>query len=76
MLSRKLPMTTTTATRRFHTGERCEISGRYDFDGYLDGTRTPTPREEEKRIPVAAPNVFPPIRSAGKGCYWKLTERI
>lgn len=60
---------------RYRTGERCEVSGRYDFDGYTDGTRTPEPRPEEKRIPLSKTEVFPPIRSSGKGCYWKLAER-
>ncbi|HEV2295266.1 MAG TPA: hypothetical protein VGR35_15545 [Tepidisphaeraceae bacterium] len=68
-------MTTTSVTRR-RTGEKCDISGRYDFDGYLNGTRYPEPRPEEKRIPAAKNNVFPPIRSTGKGCYWRLVERI
>jgi hypothetical protein len=69
-------MSTTTATERRRTGEKCEISGRYDFDGYLDGTNYPQPRSDEKRIPLAVHHTFPPIRSAGKGCYWRLTERL
>lgn len=67
---------TTTVTKRYRTGERCEVSGRYDFDGYTDGTRHPEPRPEEKRIPLSVHETFPPIRSSGKGCFWKLTERI
>lgn len=66
----------TVATKRYRTGEKCEVSGRYDFDGYLDGTSFPEPRGEEKRIPLAKGDTFPPIRSSGKGCYWRLVERI
>jgi hypothetical protein len=67
---------TTTMTKRFHTGQRCEQSGRYDFDGYMDGASTPAPRPEERRIPLSKTEIFPPIRSCGKACYWKETERI
>lgn len=60
---------------RFRTGETCVESGVYDFDGYLDGTSTPAPRAEERRIPLSARETFPPIRSTGKACYWKLAQR-
>ena len=66
----------TATTVRGRTGERCTVSGRYEFDGYTDGTRSPEPRPEERKIPLAINNIFPPIRSSGKGCHWKLTERI
>jgi hypothetical protein len=68
-------MSTATAIKRYRTGEKCEISGRYDFDGYLDGMRYPQVRTDEKRIRLAKSDSFPPIRSAGKGCYWRLAER-
>jgi hypothetical protein len=61
---------------RFKTGQKCEESGRYAFDGYLDGSRTPTPRPEELQEPIAQGNTFPPIRSANKGCWWKLMQHI
>jgi hypothetical protein len=67
-------MTTQTSTRS-HTGQRCEISGVYSFDGYLDGSSYPPPTAQEQREPIARHNIFPPIRSSGKGCYWKLIER-
>jgi hypothetical protein len=67
-------MATQTATR-YRTGERCVISGVYEFDGYLDGTSFPAPTAQERREPIAQHNVFPPIRSAGKACYWRLIER-
>lgn len=61
---------------RFRTGEKCSESGRYRFDGYLDGTSTPAPTAEEKEIPLSEGETFPPIRSAGKACWWKLMQRI
>lgn len=69
-------MATNTLAARGRTGEECEVSGRYDFDGYLDGTHHPEPRPEEKRIPLAKGNTFPPVRSSGRSCYWRLIERI
>jgi hypothetical protein len=57
---------------RGKTGEVCQVSGDYRFDGYLDGTDKPAPTAAEMMEPIAKPNRFPPIRSAGKGCYWKL----
>ena len=66
-------MTYSTATRtRFKTGETCIVSGRYRFDGYTDGTWTPSPTAEEMEIPLTKGETFPPIRSSGKGCWWKL----
>lgn len=60
---------------RFRTGEICIESGVYDFDGYLDGTSYPSPTAEERRIPLSAHETFPPIRSTGKACYWKLVRK-
>lgn len=68
-------MSTATQTRH-RTGERCEVSGRYTFDGYVDGTSYPAPHPQEREIPLSRGEVFPPIRSSGKACYWKLTLRI
>jgi len=61
---------------RFKTGEKCVESGRYRFDGYLDGTHYPPPTSEEREIPLSAGETFPPIRSSGKACWWKLMQRI
>lgn len=61
---------------RFKTGERCEISGGYQFDGYTDGSTTPVPRAEERQIPLSKGETFPPIRSSGKACWWKLIRRL
>ena len=60
---------------RFRTGEKCTESGVYAFDGYLDGTSTPAPTQEERQIPLSAGETFPPIRSTSKSCYWKLSRR-
>jgi hypothetical protein len=68
-------MTTAIGTR-FKTGQTCPESGRYQFDGYLDGTWTPSPSAEEKEIPLSRDETFPPVRSTGKACWWKLVQRI
>lgn len=68
-------MHTQTKTR-YKTGEECEVSGRYRFDGYTDGTNHPRPTKEEEEIPLSRGETFPPIRSAGKACWWKLVNRI
>lgn len=68
-------MSTGTAVRG-RTGQKCEVSGEYRFDGYVDGTNYPPPRAEEMREPIARGNTFPPIRSSNKGCYWLLVRRI
>lgn len=59
---------------RFKTGQTCIESGRYRFDGYVDGTTTPTPTAEEMVIPLSRGETFPPIRSTGKACWWKLMQ--
>lgn len=61
---------------RYKTGEKCVESGRYRFDGYTDGTSLPAPRPEEREIPLSRGETFPPIRSTGKSCWWKLMQRI
>lgn len=58
------------AVQRFKTGEECSEKGNYRFDGYTDGTLTPSPTAEELEIPLSRGETFPPIRSANKGCYW------
>ena len=57
---------------RCKTGQACTKSGVYRFDGYVDGTTSPSPRPHEMEIPLAEPNIAPPVRSANKGCYWLL----
>ena len=60
----------------FPTGGVNPQSGRFDFAGYLDGSWHPAPLPTERTIPLAKGNIFPPIRSAGRGCYWRLTELL
>ena len=61
---------------RFRTGDTCQESGRYAFDGYTDGSWHPVPSAAEKEIPISRGERFPPIRSSGKACYWKFMQRI
>ena len=66
-------MTLGTQTRtRFKTGETCVTTGRYRFDGYTDGTYTPSPTTEEMEIYLTRGETFPPIRSCNKGAWWRL----
>ena len=67
---------TTPLGSRFRTGQRCPESGRYLFDGYMDGTHSPAPTFGEEQIPLSSGEVFPPIRSSRKPCWWKLAQRI
>lgn len=60
---------------RFKTGQTCETNGSYVFDGYVDGTNSPSPTDEERVITLGRGHTFPPVRSATKGCWWKL-QRI
>ncbi|NPC74730.1 YjzC family protein [Corallococcus exiguus] len=64
-----------TVGQRFKTGSKCETSGIYAFDGYSDGSTTPSPTAEERVIPLSAGETFPPIRSQNKSAWWKL-QRI
>jgi hypothetical protein len=57
---------------RFHTGQKCETTGSYAFDGYMDGTTTPSPTNEEREFRLTAGETFPPVRSTNKAAYWKL----
>lgn len=59
------------ADKRYETGEECPRSGVWGFDGYTDGTSTPSPTAEERQIPLSRGETFPPIRSTGKACYWR-----
>jgi hypothetical protein len=62
-------------TNRFKTGEKNLVRGDFIFDGYLDGSFTPSPTSEEMVIPLEFLETFPPIRSAQKACYWRLLFR-
>ena len=58
-------------TDRYKTGQECPKTGTYAFDGYLDGTSTPSPTTNESRIPLSKGETFPPIKSQNKGCWWR-----
>lgn len=49
----------------------CPKSGNYCFDGYTEGTSTPQPTSDEMVIPLSKGEIFPPVRSANKGCWRK-----
>ena len=57
---------------RFKTGQVCDTSGSYVFDGYTDGSATPGPTQEERVIPLSKGETFPPVKSSQKACWWKL----
>ncbi|HEY0138074.1 MAG TPA: YjzC family protein [Nannocystis sp.] len=57
---------------RFKTGQTCDTSGIYGFDGYTDASAGPQPTQEERVITLRASQTFPPIRSTNHGAYWKL----
>ncbi len=63
------------SSTRKKTGETCEIAGDYEFDGYTDGTWTPSPTYDEKVIPLQVGETFPPVRSCDKACWRKLIRR-
>lgn len=67
-------MNTLTSTKLYKTGETCPQTGVWGFVKYLDGTTTPAPSAEEREIALAKGEVFPPIRSAQKGCWWRLVR--
>lgn len=50
----------TTVGTRYRTGQKCEASGQYRFDGYTDGSSAPAPRPEEREIPLSRGETFPP----------------
>ena len=58
--------------KEFKTGEMCEITGRYRFHGYVDGTNDPPPAPKERKIAIVAGQTFAPIESSGKDAWWRL----
>jgi hypothetical protein len=58
-------------TYRFKTGDTSPIKASYDWDGYTDGTNSPQPTANEKKIPMDRGDTFPPVRSCNKGAFWK-----
>ncbi|MEP0845276.1 MAG: YjzC family protein [Phycisphaerae bacterium] len=66
----------TSTYQRFKSGEICVESGWYEFDGYVDGTNDPLPNLTETEVALEAGDVFPPIQSLKRACYWKLVDGI
>lgn len=58
---------------RKKTGETCTSKGDYLFDGYLDGTTSPSPTSDELVIPLSVGETFPPVRSCDKAC-WRVQQ--
>jgi hypothetical protein len=52
------------------TGETNERAGVYRFAGHPDGSTGCHLTSDEKEIPLAAGERFPPIRSCGKPATW------
>lgn len=57
---------------RFKTGQACDTTGIYAFDGYTDASAGQQPTQEERVISLRVAQTFPPIRSVNRGAYWKL----
>lgn len=56
---------------RYKTGQQCPTTGRYQFDGYVDGTTWPSPTANEQIIPMDRGDTFPPVHSCNKGAWWR-----
>jgi len=59
---------------RYKTGQRSPANAYYEWDGYTDGTFSPSPTAEERKIKLENGEVFPPINSCDKGAYWKMSS--
>ncbi|WP_407270400.1 YjzC family protein [Radiobacillus sp. PE A8.2] len=59
---------------RYKTGQLSPANAYYKWDGYTDGTRSPSPTDEESKIKLEKSEVFPPINSCDKGAYWRMTS--
>lgn len=60
---------------RFRTGDVCNESGWYFFDGYLAGVSEMIPNLEEMEIWVSNGSQFPAVFSSGQRCYWVQARR-
>lgn len=59
----------------FKTGEICRESGVYVFVHFVKRIpKPPEPTEEERLIPLAKGERFPPIRSANLAAWWELKD--
>jgi hypothetical protein len=62
--------------KRFRSGDLCDDSGWYEFDGYVDAPQASLPGLSEMEIPMIAGDVFPPVRGQQRACYWKLVDGL
>lgn len=58
---------------KYKTGQVSPAHADYTWDGYTDGTYSPSPTSEERSITLDKDEKFPPINSCDKGAYWKMT---
>jgi hypothetical protein len=56
---------------RFLTGEICQETAHYAWDGYIDGSFSPFPTYKEQKIIIVNNTEFPAITSCEKKAYWK-----
>jgi|GEM_PF-654045 hypothetical protein len=58
---------------RYKTGQHSPANAHFEWDGYTDGSYSPSPTPEERKIKLEKDEVFPPINSCDKGAYWRMT---
>lgn len=58
----------------YKTGQISPANAYYEWVGYSDGTYTPYPTAEERKIHLEKGEVFPPIKSCNKGVFWRMTS--
>jgi hypothetical protein len=56
------------------TGETCTQPGIYDWVMYTDGSKTPSPTNNERAIRLTHGETFPPVRSCNKGAWWSFAR--
>jgi len=55
----------------FSTGQTCQESGVYEYSGHANGPGCSV-SPEQREIPLAKGNTFPPVRGCGHAARWKL----
>ena len=55
------------------TGQICNTTGSYEFDGYADASTLPLLTDDEKHIAVNAGKPFPSASLDAKSSFWKFT---
>jgi hypothetical protein len=64
----------TSIEQEFHTGQRAPVSGTYEFVRHQQPVAC-EPTAEERRVPLARGEVFPPERHCNTSAVWRLVER-